>query len=336
MVTGGCGYIGSHTVVELSKAGYAIVIADDFRNANRRVIDGLNELIGYMPEIHEVDVCDSEQMETLFRQHRFTGIIHFAAYKAVGESVQEPLKYYHNNLEGLNVICGLALRFGVNNFVFSSSCTVYGEPKEVKEVREDSPTSIPNSPYGYTKLIGERILVDVQKVHPEFKVMNLRYFNPVGAHPSGIIGEFPIGKPNNLLPFVTQTAIGIHDNLTVHGSDYPTNDGTCIRDYIHVCDLAQAHVKALDFLEEKDEPCLEYVNIGTGKGTSVLEVIHIFEAETGVKLNWKFGPRRPGDVVEIYANADKSVHLLNWSPIYSVSDALKHAWNWEQRIHQNA
>jgi UDP-glucose 4-epimerase len=335
LVTGGCGYIGSHTVVELSKAGYAIVIADDLRNANRRVIEGLNELLGYTPEIHEVDVCNFEQMEILFRQHRFTGIIHFAAYKAVGESVQDPLKYYHNNLEGLNVICSLALKHKVYNFVFSSSCTVYGEPKGVKEVRENSPTSIPNSPYGYTKLIGERILSDVQKAHPEFKVMNLRYFNPVGAHPSGLIGEFPIGKPNNLLPFVTQTAIGIHSKLTVHGSDYPTNDGTCIRDYIHVCDLAQAHVKALVFLEKKDEPCREEVNIGTGRGTSVLEIIRIFEQETGAKLNWSFGPRRPGDVVEIYANADKSADLLNWSPVYSVTDAIKHAWNWEQRIHQN-
>ena len=336
LVTGGCGYIGSHTIIELNKAGYEVVIADDFRNANRQVVSGLTHLLGFTPEIHEVDICDKDAMDALFKSANFTGIIHFAAFKAVGESVKEPLKYYHNNIEGLLVMCSLALKYGVSNFVFSSSCTVYGEPQGVKEVNEDSPKSIPSSPYGNTKLVGEQILADVQRAHPELKIMNLRYFNPVGAHPSGEIGEFPIGKPNNLFPFVTQTAIGIHQHLTVFGSDYPTPDGTCIRDYIHVCDLADAHAKALSFLEEQQDACLEYVNIGTGKGTSILEVIQIFEKETGVKLNWQFGPRRDGDVVEIYANADKSRKVLNWQPVFSVADAVKDAWNWEQRIHQNA
>jgi UDP-glucose 4-epimerase len=336
LVTGGCGYIGSHTIVELAKAGYSFVIADDLRNANRSVISGLNDLLGFTPEIHEIDICNMEKMDELFRLHTFSGIIHFAAYKAVGESVLDPLKYYHNNLEGLHVICKMALVHGVTNFVFSSSCTVYGEPKGLKEVSEDSPKSIPSSPYGNTKLIGEQILADVQKAHPALKVMNLRYFNPVGAHPSGSIGEFPMGKPNNLFPFVTQTAIGIHEKLVVHGSDYPTSDGTCIRDYIHVCDLADSHVKALSYLENQTTPCLEYVNVGTGRGTSILEVIRIFEAETGQQLRWEFGPRRQGDVVEIFANADKSYRLLNWKPVYSVADAVQHAWNWEQRIHRNA
>lgn len=336
LVTGGCGYIGSHTTVELVKAGYSVVIADDFRNANRRVVQGLTNLLGFEPEMYEVDICDLSQMEALFKQHAFSGIIHFAADKAVGESVGDPLKYYHNNLQGLVTMCRLALKYKVHNFVFSSSCTVYGEPKGVKEVTEESPKSVPNSPYGNTKLIGEQILKDTQHAHPEFKVMNLRYFNPVGAHPSGEIGEFPIGRPNNLFPFVTQTAMGIHEHLTVFGSDYPTSDGTCIRDYIHVCDLAEAHVKALSVLEEIEDSCLDYINIGTGKGTSILEVIRIFESETGQSLNWKFGPRREGDVIEIYANADKSLKVLNWKPRFSVADAVRDAWNWEQRIREHA
>jgi len=336
LVTGGCGYIGSHTVLELAKAGYEFVIVDDFRNANRQVVEGLKELLGFSPEIHKIDICDETKLEGLFNANSFSGIIHFAAYKAVGESVKEPLKYYQNNVGGLAVICGLALKYHVNHFVFSSSCTVYGEPKELKEVDEDTPKSAPSSPYGNTKLIGEQLLHDVQRAHPELKVMNLRYFNPVGAHPSGLIGEFPIGKPNNLFPFVTQTAAGIHEFLTVFGSDYPTKDGTCIRDYIHVCDLAEAHVKALSFLENQKNSCLEYVNIGTGKGTSILEVITIFERETGRALNWKFGSRREGDVVEIYSNADKSNGMLGWTPRFTVADAVNHAWNWEQRIHKNA
>lgn len=335
LITGGAGYIGSHTVVELVKDGFFPVIVDDFRNSNRTVIDGLTRLIGSEPLVYEIDICNREELAKLFDQYNFKGIIHFAAYKAVGESVSEPLKYYHNNIEGLVSVCEMALKYKVKNFVFSSSCTVYGEPLGLKEVTEVTPKSIPNSPYGNTKLIGEQILIDVQQSNPDFKVINLRYFNPVGAHPSGLIGEFPLGKPNNLLPFVTQTAIGKQDCLKVFGNDYPTDDGTCIRDYIHVCDLAEAHVKAIQFLERQDKECIEAVNIGTGKGTSILEVIRIFENKTGQKLNWKFADRRAGDVVEIFANAKKSFDLFNWKPRYSIEDAIIDAWNWELKLKEN-
>lgn len=332
LVTGGAGYIGSHTVVELTRACYTPVIADDFRNANRIVVDGLEKLIESTPIIHEVDVCDANHMRDLFEKYTFTGIIHFAAYKAVGESVMDPLKYYHNNIQGLVNVIELALEFSVHNFVFSSSCTVYGEPEGLKVVNEDSPKSKPNSPYGHTKAIGEQILMDVFKSDPEMKIMNLRYFNPVGAHPTGLIGEFPIGKPNNLLPFVTQTGIGKQAELTVFGNDYPTVDGTCVRDYIHVVDLAKAHVKAIHFLSEQADGLIEAVNIGTGNGTSILEVINLFEKIANQSLNWKFGPRRPGDVIEIYADASKANRLLNWQAEYSISDAIEHAWNWEKMI----
>jgi UDP-glucose 4-epimerase len=245
------------------------------------------------------------------------------------------LKYYHNNIEGLSVICSLALKYKVPNFVFSSSCTVYGEPQGLKEVTENTPKVQPSSPYGYTKLVGEQLIEDVQRVNPEFRVINLRYFNPVGAHPSALIGEFPLGRPNNLFPFVTQTAIGKQECLTINGNDYPTVDGTCVRDYIHVCDLAEAHVEAIAFLETQNGACIEAINIGTGKGTSVLEVIHLFEENTSEKLNWKFGPRRVGDVIEIYANAQKSKDLLSWTPKFTVSDAILHAWKWEKHLQKN-
>jgi UDP-glucose 4-epimerase len=335
LVTGGAGYIGSHVVVELVKAGYNPIIVDDFRNASKSVIEGLSLLIGKDPVLYEVDICDQKALEVIFQKYDFKGIIHFAAYKAVGESVANPLKYYHNNIGGLISVCQLALKYSVNNFVFSSSCTVYGEPKDQKEVNEDTPKSEPNSPYGNTKLIGEQILTDVFQSVDNFKVINLRYFNPVGAHPTSMIGEFPIGRPNNLLPFVTQTAIGKQENLTVFGNDYNTPDGTCIRDYIHVCDLADAHVKALQFLEKENNKCLEAINIGTGKGTSILEIINLFEAKTGQKLNWKFGQRRPGDVTEIYANADKAFKLLHWKPEYTIGDAILHAWAWEKKLYEH-
>lgn len=332
LVTGGAGYIGSHTVVELINSGYSPIIIDDFRNSNKVVLQGLREIVKQPLIIHELDICDTTALEKIFQRYEFKGIIHFAAYKAVGESVADPLKYYQNNIGGLVAICQMALKYKVNHFVFSSSCTVYGEPIGLKEVTENTPKSEPNSPYGNTKLIGEHILKDVQHCNNDFKVINLRYFNPVGAHPSAWIGEFPIGKPNNLLPFVTQTAIGKQDYLTVFGNDYPTPDGTCIRDYIHVCDLADAHVKALNFLTKTEGPCLEVFNIGTGKGTSILEVITIFEEKTGIKLNWKFGERRDGDVVEIFANAKKSNSVLQWTPKYTVEDAILHAWKWEQKL----
>lgn len=336
LVTGGAGYIGSHVVVELVKEGYNPIIVDDFRNSSKSVLEGLAQLTGKMPIIHKIDICDQSSLDVVFQMYKFKGIIHFAADKAVGESVSNPLKYYHNNIGGLVSVCQLAQKYKVNNFVFSSSCTVYGEPKGLKEVTEDTPKAEPNSPYGNTKLIGEQILTDVYNSLDDFKVMNLRYFNPVGAHPSSLIGEFPIGRPNNLLPFVTQTAIGKQESLTVFGDDYNTPDGTCIRDYIHVCDLANAHVKALRFLENQDKKCLEAVNIGTGKGTSILQIINMFEDKTGQKLNWKFGKRRPGDVTEIYANAKKAFDLLHWVPKYTIEDAIIHAWDWEKKLHEHA
>jgi UDP-glucose 4-epimerase len=329
LVTGGAGYIGSHTVVSLVENGYTPIILDDFRNANRVVMDGLTKILGFLPEIIEIDVCDDNALRAIFQKYSFEGIIHFAAYKAVGESVQNPLKYYQNNLSGLINILNKMLEFGVKNLVFSSSCTVYGEPKEIKEVSEDSPKNLPSSPYGYTKWIGEQIIEDTFLAHPELCLINLRYFNPVGAHKSSFIGEFPLGRPNNLLPFITQTAAGKQDFLTVFGNDYPTRDGTCIRDYIHVMDLAEAHVKALGFLGDHKKGCLEAVNIGTGKGTSVLEIISCFEEVSRCKLNWSFGPKREGDVVEIFANCDKASNLLGWKAKRSTNDAVIDAWNWE-------
>jgi UDP-glucose 4-epimerase len=329
LVTGGAGYIGSHTVVALVENGYTPIILDDFRNANRIVLDGLTKILGFLPEIIEVDVCDDNALRAIFQKYSFVGIIHFAAYKAVGESVQNPLKYYQNNLSGLINVLNKMLEFGIKNLVFSSSCTVYGEPKELKEVSEDSPKNLPSSPYGYTKWIGEQIMEDTFLAHPELCLINLRYFNPVGAHKSSFIGEFPLGKPSNLLPFVTQTAVGKQDFLTVFGNDYPTRDGTCIRDYIHVMDLAEAHVKALAFLADHKKGCIEAVNIGTGKGTSVLEIISCFEEVSKCKLNWSFGPKREGDVVEIFANCDKASNLLGWKSKLSINDAVIDAWKWE-------
>jgi UDP-glucose 4-epimerase len=330
IVTGGAGYIGSHTVISLIENGYTPVILDDFRNANRVVVDGLKTILQAEPIIHEGDVCDHQFMASIFETYKPEAVIHFAAYKAVGESVAEPLMYYQNNISGLVTVLQTMLEYNVTNFVFSSSCTVYGEPKGQKEVTEETEKNLPNSPYGYTKWIGEQIIQDVYNANKQLKVINLRYFNPVGAHKSALIGEFPIGRPNNLLPFVTQTAIGKQDILTVFGNDYPTPDGTCIRDYIHVCDLANAHVKAVDFLLDKKSGLLENINIGTGKGTSVKEIIQAFVKETGVVLNWQYGPRRVGDVVEIYANASKAEKLLGWKSELTIVDAVRDAWNWEQ------
>lgn len=332
VVTGGAGYIGSHTVVSLVESGYTPVILDDFRNANRIVVDGLKSILNSELIIHEGDVCDPDFLGSIFDTYKPDAVIHFAAYKAVGESVAEPLKYYQNNILGLVNVLQKMLDYKINNFVFSSSCTVYGEPTGEKEVTEETEKNLPNSPYGYTKWIGEQIIQDVFNANKQLKIINLRYFNPVGAHKSALIGEFPIGRPNNLLPFVTQTAIGKQDTLTVFGNDYPTLDGTCIRDYIHVCDLANAHVKAVDYLTEKKSGLIENINIGTGTGTSVKEIIQAFVKETGVVLNWKYGPRRVGDVVEIFANAAKAEKLLGWKSELTIADAVRDAWNWEQHL----
>ena len=329
LVTGGAGYIGSHTVVELINSGYNPIIVDDFRNSDPLILIGIEKITNQKPLIYKIDICNKEALKTIFNENKIDGIIHFAAYKAVGESVAFPLKYYSNNLVSLTNVLECMLEFTVDKMVFSSSCTVYGEPIGLKEVSEDSAKAKPSSPYGNSKLISENIIEDTFAANLHLKTICLRYFNPVGAHPSGNIGELPQGKPNNLLPFVTQTAMGKHKNLTVFGKDYPTEDGTCIRDYIHVVDLAKAHVKAINFLENKDQGLNEAVNIGTGKGTSVLEVIKKFEKISNQKLNWQFGERRSGDVIEIFANAKKSFEKLNWKAELTVDDAIKDAWNWE-------
>lgn len=335
LVTGGAGYIGSHTVVELYKSGYTPIIVDDFRNSNISIIEGLEQITNENIVYREIDICDYEAFENVFIEFSFVGAIHFAAYKAVGESVKFPLKYYKNNLLGLINCLELAEKYHVHNFVFSSSCTVYGEPVGIKTVTENSAIQPASSPYGNTKQIGEEIIDDLIKSGSELKILKLRYFNPIGAHSTGLIGELPNGKPNNLLPFVTQTAIGKLKELTVFGNDYNTADGTCIRDYIHVCDLADAHVKSLDWLEKQEGNYTDAINIGTGKGTSVLEIIHTFEEVSGMKLNWKFGERRDGDVEEIYASVDKSVKLLKWQPTKTFKEAIIDAWNWELKLNND-
>jgi UDP-glucose 4-epimerase len=319
-------------VVELTNAGYEPILLDDFRNSNESVLEGLNKILGKQPEILKQDVCDTDYLRTYIKQNRVCGIIHFAAYKAVGESVDNPLNYYQNNIEGLVSVLKIVAENPEVPFVFSSSCTVYGEPKGQKEVSEKTPKTIPTSPYGFTKWLGEKIIDDLFFSQNTLRLMSLRYFNPIGAHSSTHIGELPIGKPNNLLPFVTQTAAGLHEKLTIFGDSYPTIDGTCVRDYIHVVDLAEAHVKALDYLIRAAQGCHEIVNIGTGKGSSVLEVIHAFEQVNDIKLNYEFGPNRSGDVIEIYANADYAQKLLGWSAKKTINDAVKDAWNWEKSI----
>ena len=332
LVTGGAGYIGSHTVVELINSGYTPVILDDFRNSNKSIISGIESITNRKVITREVDVCDFEKLQEVFIEFQLEGIIHFAAYKAVGESVMEPLKYYRNNLLGLINCLELATIYNVRNFVFSSSCTIYGEPVGTKVVTEASETQPASSPYGNTKQIGEEIIRDLIASGSNLKILNLRYFNPVGAHPSSEIGELPTGKPNNLFPVITQSAVGKLEKLTVYGDDYNTIDGSCVRDYVHVCDVADAHVKGLSWLESKSNGLTENVNIGTGKGTSVLEIIHTFEEISGLKLNWQMGERRQGDVEEIYADVEKSKSLLNWRSKKTVTEAMKDAWNWELKL----
>ncbi len=332
LVTGGAGYIGSHTVVQLIESGYTPVIVDDLRNAHAKSLDGIKKITGKEIIHQPIDVCDLTALEKVFSNYSFEGIIHFAAYKAVGESVEQPLKYYRNNILGLVNVLELAQKFNVKNIVFSSSCTVYGEPENEKVVTENSPIQIANSPYGNTKQIGEEIIQDFIKSGVDCKILNLRYFNPVGAHPSSIIGEFPLGKPNNLMPVITQTAVGKLPKITVFGNDYDTIDGTCVRDYIHVMDVAEAHVKGINWLKNQDKSLVEQLNIGTGKGTSVLELINTFEEISGQKLNWEFGPRRSGDVVEIFADVTKMLNLMNWKPNRTAKDAVIDAWNWEQKL----
>jgi UDP-glucose 4-epimerase len=332
LVTGGAGYIGSHTVVELMNKGFNPIIVDDFRNSNPNVLKGIKSITNQEPIIRIVDVTDKQKLKAVFEEFPLSGIIHFAAYKAVGESVDNPLSYFRNNIDGLLNCLELAEEFNVLNFVFSSSCTVYGEPKGTKVVTELTPTQEANSPYGATKQMCERIISDVHKSGSKMRMLNLRYFNPVGAHETGNIGELPIGKPSNLLPYVTQTAAGLLDELTVFGNDYETEDGTCIRDYIHVVDLATAHIKGYKWLNGLSEAKLETLNVGTGKGVSVLEIIHTFEKVSNQSLKWKFGPRRAGDIEQIFADTSKAEALIDWKAERSIEDAIKDSWNWQNKL----
>lgn len=333
LVTGGAGYIGSHTVIELMAAGYIPVIIDDFSNSRPLVLRQIEKITGESPEFVEGNCTDKQFLRAVFSSHRFAGVIHFAAYKAVGESVQKPLNYYSNNLGGLLAVLEVMAEFDVSNIVFSSSCTVYGSPDKATAVDEQTPLGIPGSPYGWTKWMCEQILRDAVQANPQLSAVLLRYFNPVGAHESGLIGELPQGVPNNILPYMTQTAAGKLEQLTVFGQDYNTPDGTCIRDYIHVTDLAEAHIRAFDYMQEK--PGIATFNIGTGQGTSVLELIKAFEEATGNKLNWKFGPRRPGDVEAIYAAAGYAEKELKWSAKRSITQAVRDSWKWEQKLQAN-
>lgn len=331
LVTGGAGYIGSHTVVELINQGYVPVIADDFRNSEERIISGIEKITEVSPQTHRIDVTDLGALEYLFQKYSFIGVIHFAAYKAVGESVASPIKYYENNLLSLINCIKLCDKYGVKNVVFSSSCTVYGEPDQAL-VDEQSALKPANSPYGATKQMSELILQDVVRSKADLKVLSLRYFNPIGAHPSGEIGELPIGAPSNLVPYITQTAIGKLAELTVFGDDYDTEDGSCVRDFIHVMDLANAHLKGLEWLSNQEGQLFDVVNLGTGKGASVLEIIHTFEKVNDISLNWKFGKRRDGDVSQIYADASKAKQQLNWVAQKSLEDSMRDAWIWEQKL----
>lgn len=330
LVTGGLGYIGSHVVVELLKKGGEVVIIDDLSNSRESVLDGIEKITNKRPVWENVDIRDKESLNNFFtKHHNFDGVIHFAASKSVGESVSNPMLYYQNNVVGLLNLVEACLENKLNNFIFSSSCTVYGEPNSLP-INESEPLKPASSPYGATKQMGEEILKDIAKAN-NLKTIFLRYFNPVGAHPSALIGELPLDTPQNLVPFVTQTAAGVHEKLTVFGDDYDTPDGSCIRDYIHVQDLADAHIAALNYLNESEEP-YEVFNIGTGQGSSVLELIHSFKEVTGVDVPYEIGARREGDLPNIYANSEKAIQKLNWKAKLDMKQALADAWRWETSL----
>ncbi|MDE6187860.1 MAG: UDP-glucose 4-epimerase GalE [Duncaniella sp.] len=335
LVTGGTGYIGSHTVVELQNAGYSVVIIDDLSNSNREVLDGIERITGTRPDFVEGDCTDIEVLKKLFAEYPdIKGIINFAASKAVGESMQKPILYYRNNLNTLLNLLELMTPNGVKGIVFSSSCTVYGEP-DVNPVTEQSPIKKATSPYGNTKQISEEIITDVINAGAPFKSVILRYFNPVGAHPSAEIGELPNGVPQNLIPYLTQTAIGIRKELSVFGDDYNTPDGSCIRDYINVVDLAQAHVIAVKrMLEDKSEAKIEIFNLGTGNGVSVLELINTFEESTGVKVPHKIVGRRAGDIEKVWADPTYANEVLGWKATSSLSDTMRSAWAWQLKLRE--
>lgn len=336
LVTGGTGYIGSHTVVELQNSGYEVVIVDNLSNSSADMVDNIEKITGIRPAFENLDCCDFENLEGVFKKYSgIKGIIHFAASKAVGESVQKPLLYYRNNIVSLVNLLELMPKYGVDGIIFSSSCTVYGEPDN-PPVTEESPIKPATSPYGNTKQINEEIVWDTVKSGSPIKAILLRYFNPIGAHPTTLIGEMPNGVPQNLIPFLTQTAIGIRPVLSVFGDDYNTPDGSCIRDYINVVDLAKAHVIAIDrILHNKQKEDVEIFNIGTGNGLSVLELIHTFEKATGVKLNYKIAPRREGDVEKVWADPAKANNELGWKAEATIEDTLRSAWAWQCKLRED-
>lgn len=332
LVTGGLGFIGSHTVVELQNEGFEVVAIDNLSNSSIEVLDGIEKITGKKPIFEKIDLTEKSAVQNFFKKHQdIIGVIHFAASKAVGESVENPLLYYENNINSLVYVLQELANLPQANFIFSSSCTVYGQAEKMP-ITEDASVQPANSPYGNTKQIGEEIINDVAKV-TNINAVLLRYFNPIGAHSSAEIGELPIGIPQNLVPFITQTAYGLRKELSVYGNDYPTPDGTCIRDYIHVVDLAKAHVVALQrLLNNQNLEKVETFNLGTGKGSSVLEVITAFEKVSGQKLPYKIVGRREGDVISAYANTDKANKVLGWKAAFSLEDALASAWKWEQKV----
>ncbi len=332
LVTGGCGYIGSHTIVDLIQNGYDVISIDDNSRSSTYLLGGIERITGKKVKNYKVDLKNFDETLAVFQENEnIEGVIHFAAYKAVGESVEKPLEYFENNLFSLVNLLKCVKEFEVPNFVFSSSCTVYGNPDEIP-VTEESPIKPAESPYGDTKQMGEKIIVDCTAAF-HFNAILLRYFNPVGAHPSVEIGELPIGKPQNLVPAITQTAIGKLPQMVVFGDDYPTRDGSCVRDYIHVCDIAHAHTLALQYLmENRNKTNCDIFNLGTGKGVTVLEAIKAFEKVSGQQLNYVIGPRRPGDVVAIYANNNKAVEDLKWQIKYDLDDMMRTAWEWQLKI----
>jgi len=334
IVTGGAGYIGSHTIIELlQQTNYEVVSIDNFSNSNAKTFDRIEAITGKSVKNLNVDLCNYEALElAMHKVKNPVGIIHFAAFKSVGDSVNDPLSYYHNNLESLINLIKISKKYEIKNFIFSSSCSVYGNVDKLP-VTEDTPFAKAESPYAHTKQIGEDILINYVKSDPQFKAVLLRYFNPVGAHLSGLNGELSKDKPNNLVPFITQSAVGILPPLTVFGDDYDTRDGSCIRDYIHVSDIADAHVRAMNYVIDNKQSTNPLIfNLGTGNGVSVFEAIHSFEKVTQKKLNYKVGPRRAGDVINIYANNNLAKQELNWNPKCSLDDMMLSAWKWQLNL----
>ena len=329
LVTGGCGYIGSHTVVELTRAGYNPIIVDNLSNSNIKVLDRIKQITGSIPRFYQVDITDQTAMHKVFTENKIDAVIHFAAFKAVGESVEQPLKYYRNNVSGSISLFEVMQAHQVKTLVFSSSATVYGDPHTVP-VTENFPLTATN-PYGWSKLMMEQILRDMVVADNSWQVAILRYFNPVGAHKSGLIGEDSGGIPNNLMPYVSQVAIGKREILNIFGNDYPTPDGTGVRDYIHVVDLAIGHVKALEYFKESNHSKLLTLNLGTGMGYSVLDIVHAFEKASGRKINYKFLSRRSGDVATCYANPDLAKQLINWQADLGLDEMCQDAWRWQQQ-----